>query len=263
MTANNKVKAEISILEINQGEIEFFVRGTSPLIYHRMGEKAKRELLFPKGRKTAADKATSIKHNPIQEFRDTIYRSKKKETLLMVPSVMFKAAISNAALDIPGATKAQIGRLVWVMGDEVPIYGIPELFMSVVRSSDMNRTPDIRTRAIVPEWACKIRARYIKPNISEQSIVNLIAAAGVITGIGDYRQQKGKTSYGQFELVDKTDADYKRILKECGRANQESALESPAFYDYDSEELYNWFYNEFKERRGESETLNLIQGGES
>lgn len=259
----NKVDAEVSIMEIKQGEIQFFIRGLSPLIYHRMGEKAKRELLFPKGRKTAADKATSLKHNPIQEYRDSVYRSKEKKTLLMVPSVMFKAAISNAALDIPGATKAQIGRLVWVMGDEISVYGVPKLMMSVVRSSDMNRTPDIRTRAILPEWACSIRVRYIRPNISEQSIINLVASAGIITGIGDFRQQKGKTSYGQFELVGKSDDEYKRILSTGNRAAQEKALETPDFYDYDSEELYNWFYNEFKTRRGDSEFLKLIEGGKA
>jgi hypothetical protein len=27
--------------------------------------------------------------------------------------------------------------------------------MTPVRSADMNRTPDVRTRAILPEWACK------------------------------------------------------------------------------------------------------------
>ncbi len=258
MSMKKQKDAEISILEIKQGEIEFLIKGASPLILHRMGEKAKREVLYPKGRKTAADKATSIKHNPIQEYRDTIYRSKAKETLLMVPSAMFKAAISNAALDIPGATKAQIGRLVWVVGDEVPVYGIPELLMSTVRLSDMNRTPDIRTRAIVREWACKIKVKYIKPNISEQSIINLVASAGIITGIGDYRQQKGKTSYGQFELVSRGDADCKSILKAGGRKAQTAAMEEPGFYDYDSQELYNWFYNEFKARRGESEALQLV-----
>lgn len=254
---------EVSVMEIYQGEVEFCIKGTSPLIYHRMGEKAKRELLFPKGRKTAADKATSIKHNPIQEFRDSVYRSKQPKTLLMGPSIWFKAAISNAALDIPGATKAQMGRLMWVMGDEVPIYGVPELFMSVVRSSDMNRTPDIRTRAILPEWACTIRVRYIKPNISEQSVINLLAAAGVITGVGDYRQQKGKSAYGQFELAGKTDADYKRIVKAGGRKAQEEALENPAFYDYDTEELYTWFYDEFATRKGKDEMLKLVQGGKA
>ncbi len=258
-----KKTSEVNILEIKNDIITFNIKGTSPFIFHRMSEKAKRELLFPKGRKTAADKATSIKHNPIEEYRDTVYRSKGKETCLMVPSVMFKAAISNAALDIPGATKAQIGRLVWVEDDEVPMYGIPELMMSIVRSSDMNRTPDIRTRAVLPEWACTFSVRYIKPNISEKSLINLVAASGIVSGIGDYRQQKGKSSYGQFEVASMDDADFTRIVSEQGREAQEAALENPEFYDYDSEELYNWFYDEFKERRGEKEALALVQGGKA
>lgn len=261
--AKSKSETTISVLEINKGEIEFLIKGTSPLIFHRMSEKVKQELLFPKGRKTAADKATSIKHNPIQEYRDTVYRSKSEETALMVPAIMFKAALSNAALDIPGATKAQIGRLVYVVGDEIPVYGVPELLMSVTRSSDINRTPDVRTRAILPQWACKVSVQYIKPNISEQSIVNLMAAAGVISGIGDYRQQKGKSSYGQFELVSTSDKEWKEIVKTGGRKAQEEALENPGFYDYDSEDLYTWFYNEFKTRKGESEALKLVQGGKA
>lgn len=253
----------IEVMQIDKGSISFLIKGTSPLIFHRMSEKVKQELLFPKGRKTAADKATSIKHNPIEEYRDSVYRSKNKETLLMVPSMMFKGAISNAALDIPGATKAQIGRLVYVVGDEVPIYGVPELLMSVTRSSDMNRTPDIRTRAIVREWCCVVNVDFIKPNLNEKTISDLMAAAGIIAGIGDYRQQKGKSSYGQFELVGKTDKDFKRIMKEGGRKAQEAALEEPGFYDYDSEELYNWFYEEFKNRKGETEALKLIEGGKA
>lgn len=253
-----KQEVEISVVKLSKGAIDFCIKGTSPLIYHRMGEKAKRELLFPK-KKTAADKAANIKHNPIEEYRDTVYRSKQPETLLMAPSIWFKAAISNAALDIPGATKAQMGRLVWVMGDEVPIYGKPELLMSVVKSADMNRTPDIRTRAILREWACHINVQFIKPNISSQSVINLLAAAGVITGVGDYRQQKGKSGYGQFEITAQSDIDYKRILKQ-GRKVQEEALENPGFYDYDSEELYNWFYNEFTVRKGKDEMLKLVGG---
>lgn len=260
--SKTKQDATISVLEINQGEIEFLIKGSSPIIFHRMSEKVKHELLFPKGRKTAADKATSIKHNPIEEYRDSVYRSKAPETLLMIPAMMFKAAISNAALDIPGATKAQMGRLVYIVGDEIPVYGVPELMMSVTRSSDINRTPDIRTRAVITDWACKVRVQFIKPNINEQSIINLMAAAGVITGIGDYRQQKGKSSYGQFKLVGSDDEGYDEILK-SGREEQEAALDTPTFYDYDSEDLYTWFYNEFKLRKGESEALKLVQGGKS
>lgn len=259
-TKKQTKEIEVSIVELYQGEVKFKLKGTSPLIYHRMSEKVKQELLFPKGRKTAAEKATSLKHNPLEEYRDSVYRSKTRDTLLMAPSIWFKGAIQNAALDIPGATKSQMGRLVWVDGDQIPLYGIPELLMSVTRSSDMNRTPDIRTRAIVPEWVCDITVRFIRPNISEQAVINLLGAAGVITGVGDYRAQKGKSSYGQFTMVSASDADYKRIKKNGGRKAQLEAIETPSFYDYDTEELYSWFYDEYKKRRGSAEMLQLIEG---
>ena len=49
---------EIEILSISQGEIQFAVVGVTPILFNRMSEKAKRELLLPKGRKSAAEKAT-------------------------------------------------------------------------------------------------------------------------------------------------------------------------------------------------------------
>lgn len=248
----------ITILEIDQGILEFCIKGTTPLIYNAVNGKAKRELLYPNGRKNTAQKEATLKHNPIDEYRNSVYKSNESETALMVPAVMFKAAISNAALDMPGTNKSQIGRLSWVEGHEVSVYGIPELYMSVVRCADQNRTPDIRTRAIIRDWCCKISVRYIKPNISEQSIINLLAAAGIICGIGDYRQQKGKSSYGQFELVSNNDKQFKNIIKTGGRSKQLAALKNPNFYDDQSAELYDWFYNEFEIRKGANEKLKLV-----
>ena len=69
--------------------------------------------------------------------------------------------MAQAAIDVPGnAAKTQIGRLTTVEGAYVPVYGIPKLMMSTVRSKDMNRTPDIRTRAIQEQWACVIKISY-------------------------------------------------------------------------------------------------------
>lgn len=42
-------------------------------------------------------------------------------------STSFKGAIRSAALDMPGAKKAQIGRLTYIAGDFVGIYGVPKL----------------------------------------------------------------------------------------------------------------------------------------
>jgi hypothetical protein len=248
-------ETEVNIIEINQGYLTFFVRGLTPFIFNAMSEKAKHELLYPKGKKTTADKAQSFKHNPLEEFRGSVYRTRdnKASTRLIFPATAFKKAMGTAALDIPGAKKAQIGRLVWVRGDMVEIYGIPRLHMSVVRSADMNRTPDIRTRAILTEWACKITVQFVKPAINEQSISNLLAAAGVTVGVGDFRQEKGAGNYGQFALVPDKDADFARIVKTGGLKQQDAALESPEMYDIETEQLYAWFNAEILRRTGKRE----------
>jgi hypothetical protein len=102
----------------------------------------------------------------------------------------------------------------------VPIYGIPKLVMDPVRNSDMNRTPDIRTRCIVPEWACQIEITFVRPLMRVNEVVKLLAAAGLTQGIGDWRPEKGKGTYGQFQIVEATNADWKRIVAKAGRGAQ-------------------------------------------
>jgi hypothetical protein len=162
-----------SFLKVSTHSFDCCIVGTSPLVLNRMSEKAKHELLMPKGRKNAVERATSLKHIPIDEYRAS------QPTLLALMSTSFKGALRTAALDMPGAKKAQIGRLTYIPGDYVGIYGIPKLYMAIVRSADMNKTPDVRTRAIVPEWACSLRVTFVEPLIRVQAIANLLAAAGL------------------------------------------------------------------------------------
>lgn len=264
-TSRSSDAGEIQVSGIDVGVSPFAIVGTSPLIFNRMAEKAKRELLLPKGRKTAADKAQSIKHDPVEEFRASVYRRLGDEgaTRLIFPAPAFKGAMSTAALETPGAKKAQIGRLVWVEGTHVDIYGIPELFMSVVRSADMNRTPDIRTRAILREWACVVTINYALPTITPTVIGTLLSAAGKIIGVGDFRQEKSKGNYGQFELTEEDDARFVRIVETMRRDAQDQALQDATPYDADSEELLAWWNTEIlargrtrKEDAKEKETVN-------
>lgn len=166
-------ETEINVTKINKDIVTCHILGTSPIILNRMSEKVRHELLLPKGRKTAADKAGSLKHDPLSEFRSSPYTNEDSgPTFLQLLSSMFKKAMMTAALDIPGARKSQIGRLVYVEGDRVDLYGTPQIFLSVTRSADMNRTPDIRSRAILPRWAAIIRIAFVKPIINETSVLN-------------------------------------------------------------------------------------------
>lgn len=259
-----KAKSEESfdILQIQQASLTAFIVGKSPLIYHAMSEKAKRELLLPRGRQNTAARAQSLKHDPLEEYRDSVYRWEGQATRLMLPAAMFKEAMKSAALDIPGATKAAIGRLTWVVGDAVPLYGVPELLMSVVRSADINKTPDIRTRAIVRRWATAIKIDFVQSILSERSVVHLLAAAGVLSGVGDYRQSKGSGSYGQFRLADPDDAEFAEIVKEGALAAQDKALKEPAFYNEESRSLYEWSVERIAEKKSDRGAVDEGTGRE-
>lgn len=81
------------------------------------------------------------------------------------------------------------------------IYGVPRLYMAGVRSSDMKRTPDIRTRAILPEWACRVSVKYAMPALTHQAVANLLASGGMCSGIGDGRVEKGHLNFGLFRVA--------------------------------------------------------------
>lgn len=243
-------ESEISILEMQKGEMTFNILGTTPLIMNRMSQRVWFELLAPKGRKTTTEKASSLKHDPIAEFRASPYVMTDESApahLALLPT-MFKRAMGTAALDMPGAKKTQIGRLVYVEGQMIPVFGVPRVFMAVTRSADMNKTPDIRTRALLPEWACQLKISFTKPVLREQSIANLLAAAGFQSGVGDWRQEKGSGNYGSFKLVSGDDPDFLRICRTQGRDVQIDALESPVPYNEETSEMLAWFDVEIARR---------------
>ena len=144
-TKPKEKETTISVAEIHKARIDFWLIGMSALVPHAMSFKAMQQLLFPSPRKNAAERATSMKHEPWEEFRDAAYQFQDHDdqpTRLYMPAAAFKGALSSAALDMVGARKAQIGRLAKVLGEKIPVWGIPKIWCTVVRSSDPGRTPD-------------------------------------------------------------------------------------------------------------------------
>lgn len=250
-TVKEKKPIEIQVMEIEQADAEFYLIGTSPFICNRVAEKAKRELLFPRGTLTKAQKASQLKHDPVQEFRDSAYRRRVDgPTRILMKATAIKGAVSQSAIDMPtDVARAQIDRLVYVQNEMIDIWGIPLLNMDVVRNSDIGRTPDIRTRAKIFPWASRITLKFAVPMLNIHSIFTLLAASGRICGIGDFRQQKGKGSNGLYDVYDSPTEEWDEIVANGGMKAQDEAFENPQCSDPDSEDLLLWYFDELKRRR--------------
>ena len=241
----------MDVIRVERASLTACVLGTSPVILNRVSEKAVRELLYPSPRKTTADKKNFLKHDPLQEYRSSpyVHLSNAEPTRLRIKGASFAEALRSVALDIPGSTKTELRRNTSVDGEYVDLFGTPQLFMTGVRNSDRNKTPDIRTRAILPEWACYVTVSCTTPVMNIHTVAQLLAVAGAMRGVGDWRPEKGGV-FGKYELVDEDDARFVEILQSGNRVAQDDALDKPGFYDLDSMELFEWFEGE-KERRKE------------
>ena len=135
-------------------------------------------------------------------------------------------------------------------GDLTPLYGIPQLRMDIVRSADINKTPDVRTRCYIPKWGAEIEIKYITPQLSIASVVALLCNAGVLVGVGDFRQEKGKGSFGSFRVLGEgqEDDEWDDLVSNHGRMAQLAALENPEFANADTVELMEFYEGEVKRR---------------
>lgn len=247
--AKTQDTAEISIVPLRRGSTRLRIIGQTPMFQNRMAAKAMGSLLIGGGRKTKADKA-HIKHDPLAEYRNSAEILKAGPTALGLRVVAVKGAMCTAALETPGVTKASCQKLLFMPGDFAPLYGTPQLRMDVVRSADMNRTPDIRTRCYLPRWGAEIEVQFIVPQLSVTSVVTLLCNAGVLVGVGDYRQEKGKGGFGSFRVLGEGDEDeeWDDLVANHGRAAQEAALADPEFAGADTADLMALYRTEVARR---------------
>lgn len=241
----------IEIEAIQTGKMTVCLVGITPLIFNAMSQKTKMVLLAPKGRMSSVEKETNQKHDPLSEYRDSVYRYRDddKATRLMFPCGGFKKGMMTAALDSKSAKKAVIGRLLWLQERDIAVYGVPQLLMSVTRSADMNHTPDVRTRAIVEDWACVITMEFVFPKLDKTQVLNLLQSAGLTCGIGDWRQEKGSGDFGRYRIVNHDDPTFLAITKNGGREAQDAALADPSTYDDETDRLLSQFVEEMTERK--------------
>jgi hypothetical protein len=246
-------KAETGTLQIDalkQGRIKLRLIGTTPMYMNSMSIKAKRDLLIGGGRKTAAEKK-EIKHDPESEFRASAHKKSDGDTLLCFPAPGVKSAMATAALETAGVTKSSVQRLIFLPEQKIQVWGKPYLKMDVVRSADMNRTPDIRSRCYLPRWVAEVDIAYTMPTLSAHAIISLLANAGAIVGLGDFRQEKGRGSFGTFAVAGDDLGDWQSYWDEVtqeARDVQQAAMDYPEYADDDTIELMEILQEERQRR---------------
>jgi hypothetical protein len=241
MATTKVANPNIQIHTLKQGMVTLRLLGQTPLYFNSMGSKATRDLLMGSRKKTAAEKL-DIKHNPELEYRESMYTKSEGETALYFPAAGVKGAMATAALETEGIKKTSVQRLIFLPESKMQIWGKPTLKMDIVRSADMNRTPDVRTRAFLPEWCAEVTIKFVTPTLSRDSIVSLLANAGYIIGIGDYRQEKGRGSFGTWTVASSEkmlpdEQEFWDHVTQQGREVQELAIEHPECADSETAEL--------------------------
>ena len=258
MTSKMKPQAaSLDIHPLKQGRLKLRMIGQTPLYFNSMSSKAMRDLLIGGGKKTAAQRK-QIKHNPEQEFRDSVYKKNFGETLLCFPAPGVKGAMATAALETDGITKSSVQRLIFLPQTHIQIWGIPQLKIDMVRSADMNKTPDMRTRAYLPYWCAEVEIAYVQPTLNAHSIVSLLTNAGAVVGIGDFRQEKGRGSFGTFSVhTEESMGSFQKqwdTLMGQGREVQQHHMDNPLYADDQTAELMA-FLEEERARRDSVEVL--------
>src|SRR5574341_513566 len=104
MAFKKKDEETFEVVKIREARAEFCVLGSTPLIMNCMSEKVTQELLLGGHRKTAADKAARLKHNPPEEFVGSciLDPDEKSPTALLFRASAFKRALASVVQDLPG-----------------------------------------------------------------------------------------------------------------------------------------------------------------
>ena len=241
------------VTALQHANITLRLIGTTPFYYNSMSVKAKRDLLIGSAPKTTAEKR-EIKHNPEEEFRDSVYKKSHGKTHLYFPPAAIKQAMATAAIETKGVAKTNVQRLIFLPELETEIYGRPYLKIDTVRMANINKTPDMRTRAYLPEWCAEINISFVQPTLSAVDVYTLLQNAGSIVGLGDFRQEKGRGAYGCFTVTGEGmpnwkdhKEDWERITQD-GMIAQQHALANPECADEMTEELMGYL-NEERTRR--------------
>jgi hypothetical protein len=194
---------ETPTIEINRIGAETLsvpIIGTAPLIMNNWSEKAKRQMLDAmQGRR-----APKEPKDPDAEYEAAFYRM--KDGRYGFPVLAFKAATVEASRFYGKAvTKVGLRQCLFFSGEYSPtaqkslaaVTGEPRMREDVVRVG-MSGT-DLRYRPEFPEWTTTLTVTYVTSALTASSVLSLIEAGGMGTGVGEWRPEKDG-DFGTYQI---------------------------------------------------------------
>jgi hypothetical protein len=194
-TAQAEVNKVISLQRLQEGVVQVEIVGLTPYIPHKWSEKSKR--MMPGHPENSGLKGKKGVRQPEEEAEACVYRFPDGRP--GIPATSLKAAMVGACrlFDDMTMTAAKIVFHVEGEGPEqlIPFDGSAAMREDTPRNS--GGTADLRYRYAFSDWKASVKVRYIKDQVTEESIVALIDAAGRL-GIGDWRPSAPKSATGTF-----------------------------------------------------------------
>ena len=179
---------------------EFLLRGTAPLVQLRFSEKSIQTM---KAKHLAGSTANKSKAREKRDFDEEFRQAQHRSTdgWLGVPCGAFRAAMISACRLVGfKMTLAKLSVFIEPDGfdrvDSVPLVrveGEPEPLLLHVRNA--TGVADLRMRAKIFPWSCRLNVRYDLSQFTRQDIANLVARIGLQVGIGEGRHDS-KASCG-------------------------------------------------------------------
>lgn len=179
------------------------ITGTSPLVVHRFGSKARREIETKQQKLAKLPKGA---RDPDAEYKDAMYLF--KDGSHGFPAGGIAAALETASVDVFPKKKSMIRRNLWVEDDGtdtidgwglVKISGKPCMRSDVVRLAGPSRPADMRYRPEYNPWSMVIRVRFDARMLEPDQVMQLAIVAGESIGLGEGRPEKTITmGWGKF-----------------------------------------------------------------
>jgi hypothetical protein len=196
----------IEIPEIKLARLTVTIEGQTPLIVHRFGERARKQI---EDKQQGAARTAKPPREPRAEFLDALYVIGERcehdcgdhadEHVYGFPTAGIKKALVSAGGRFADETMTILRGVINVQGDLLQIRGSAPRMRSDTVRIDGGKTSSIAYRPEFWPWQIDVPVVFNATLLTEAKVLNLFQLAGFSIGIGDWRPEKNGT-FGQFSI---------------------------------------------------------------